>query len=64
MKTNRKQEFKYSDEALEVCVAWIKGEITISQLSKVLKYSGGNGLYAVAKAMRLLYDRGKLTFKK
>ena len=64
IKVNRKKADKYSEEQLEVCIAWVKQEITLSQLSGALQSSGGNGLYTVAKAMRLLFEAGRLTFKK
>lgn len=57
---NRKA--KHSIEEIDLALAWLKGDITTGQASRVLsqtgRTSGGNALYAVATALRTAYQRG------
>jgi hypothetical protein len=48
-----------SDDEIDLAIAWVKGEITFSQIAKALDYAGGNQPYAfVANSIRHAYAKG------
>jgi hypothetical protein len=54
-----------SDEEIELCLAWLKGQITITQVAKVLglynnrKYTG-NIVGRINGVLKVAYSRGKI----
>ena len=63
IKTRKNNTSKQTEERIEVSLAWLKGEVTTSQVAKVLGYNSSsyNVLYSVAIDVRELYRRGELT---
>jgi len=59
------KKIEVTEEHLELGLAWMKGEITLSQMNRVLGENkrSGNGLYAVAVWLREAYKQGKIKIK-
>jgi hypothetical protein len=54
-----------SGEDIELALAWMKGEVTLSQVAKVSRHktSSGNVLYRVAVCLREAYMQGLIKIK-
>lgn len=52
-------------EMQDLAIAWIKGDVSLGQINKVLQYgnsAGGKSLYRIAVAIRQAYLDGRVTF--
>ena len=55
----RKTKATITPEHIELCIAWMTGEITFKQISTVLgKPDNGNALYFIATVLKEGYARG------
>ena len=58
-----------TDETCELCIAWVKNEITLKQASTVIygegasASRGGNILYFFASVLKRMYEDGKIIIK-
>lgn len=53
----------YTDDLIELCVAWVKDEITLKQFKAALRTSPTNSVYIVARVLKHLYQEGRLIIK-
>ena len=54
----------FSDEEVELAIAWIKGEVTTSQATKALESDNKvNYPYTVTIVMKYIYKQGKIKFE-
>ena len=61
IKVNSKFSYQpVNKEQLELVIGWLSGEISYTQLTKVLKFksSGGNYLYYIASMLKRGYQKG------
>jgi len=66
-KGSKRQPPEITNEHIEVALAWLKDEVTRSQMSKVFSpkaSNSGNILYKVALWLQEAYKKGKLEIKK
>ena len=67
-KKSESKRYIYSDENLELVMAWLKGEIGPNQMMKALLTPGsvktGNYLYYCASILRQAYNMGKIRIMK
>lgn len=66
IKKSGKKKMKYilTPEWEEVVIAWLKDEISITQINKGLKKTNsGNVLYALASLTKEMYRLGKIVIK-
>ena len=64
----RRQLKGYTNEEIELAIAWLTDEISLGQFTKVMwntttSASGGKGLYTIAVMLRDGYHKGLLTIK-
>ena len=62
LKPRNANKVRQTEERIELSLAWLKGEVTTSQMAEVLGYSSSsyNVLYGTAIDLRELYKRGKI----
>jgi len=58
--TRKTNQVRQTEERIECSLAWLKGEITTSQMAEALGYTSSsyNVLYSVAVDLKELYKRG------
>lgn len=56
-KSFSKDGYKFSDEEIEIAVAWLKDEITDQQMASAV---GKNPLYKLSRWIKFAYSTGKL----
>jgi hypothetical protein len=63
--TSRKAiKYPLNDERIEACLAWLRRDITYSQLTRALGFKRGNNTYAyVAVGVQEAFRRGLLVEK-
>ena len=57
---------KTTSEDIEIALAWIRGEITLTQINYAYgtpNNKGGNNLYKIATAIKEAYEQGKIIIK-
>lgn len=59
---NKKQYTQYTFEDLELVMAWIKDEVSATQICKILgkNKNSGNYLYYIAAVLKKFYLEGKI----
>ena len=66
---HKKRLSNFSDEQIELAIAWMTGKITLKQFTVVMWDKsaagsiGGKALYTIASMLRDAYLRGKLKIK-